>query len=152
IPSASPCHGNILSEGVIRRMSIILSGPDQELLDRRFTVADPRSLSNLAERVPQDFKTAKLEFEYDIRPFVRCAHCNTPHGKGFVMQLQNGTRFLTGIDCGKSIYELDFHNIEREFRHGRARQYDLHRLLTCLPLLEPLSAALRDLSRDMRFR
>ncbi|WP_119268379.1 hypothetical protein [Taklimakanibacter deserti] len=142
-------------------MSISLTAQDQELLARRFSIADPKSLSDLADEVPADFAKAKLEFEYDIRPggpitdwskFVVCAHCGTRHGRGFVMKAPSGARFLTGKDCGAKIYRLDFHDIEQEFEHGKARQYDLHRVITCLPLLKPVGAALQALAQDIRFQ
>jgi hypothetical protein len=141
-------------------MPITISPQDRLLLARRFRIEDPRALTNLSPQVPDDYRAAILEFEYDVKPadhrpgppdkstMLHCAHCPQVHWRGYVMKSPAGIRFLTGKDCGTKIYQLDFSRIEQEFRHQQARQYELDRLLRCLPLLKPVAASLVKLAEE----
>lgn len=99
---------------------------DNELLQARFTTAEPENLKGIVLEVPVSTAYPFVEFIYDLSDrerLARCVHCGYEnHYHGFVMRTENGERFLVGIDCGRKIYGADWEAFQKDFNFARTRQ------------------------------
>jgi hypothetical protein len=106
---------------------------DEELLTISFTTEDPESLPGLVFDLPAINARPIVEYAYNFRGtkrgLIRCAHCKYPnHREGFVIKVDENTRFLCGHNCGKKIYGVDFDMLRSEFSLARSRQLSLLRM------------------------
>lgn len=118
---------------------------DAELLTISFTTEDPESLPGLVHELPAITSRPIVEYAYNFRgtkrALIRCAHCKYPnHREGFVIKLDDDTRFLCGHDCGKKIYGVDFDTLRSDFMMARSRKLSLIRIGKLRELLPAFNA------------
>jgi hypothetical protein len=105
---------------------------DDQILSRKFDIADPETLPNLMAAIPNGIKIKEIEYQYHTpggrAAYVYCAHCKEhTHNKGFVLLYVNEMRALVGNMCGKKHYGIEFNAIENEFRALQQRAQWLKR-------------------------
>ncbi|WP_224636695.1 hypothetical protein [Mesorhizobium sp. CA12] len=130
---------------------------DEELIRIRFTTDDPEGLEGLIHSVPPVDSRPFVEFGYDFRgskrSMIRCAHCKYPnHLAGFVIRVDDGSRFLCGHRCGAKIYGVDFEALHRDYSQARDRASLLHRVAKLKQALPGFVRYLADLKRDSAFQ
>ena len=123
---------------------------DTDLLEREFIARDPEALPSVQKTLPEMYRTAEIEFWYDLTPpkglqrdYVWCAHDGKKtHWRGYVMKTADDVRFLIGKDCGSEIFGYDFNLVARGFSKLRMRQGYLIQLRS---ILAAIPAAIEEL-------
>ena len=142
---------------IARSKSHKLDPLDAALLRRQFRISDPDALENLSQTLPDDYRLAELEFQYDVTPSTRsekrktprrwCAHCGKPkQWIGAVMRSPSGVRFEIGHDCGTELFDLDFNIQQRLHDEDWKRQRALRRRARLLEVFPDALAECRELS------
>lgn len=138
-----------------------LRGSDLDLLGRIFESDAPELEPNLVLVVPDRDDLPKPVKKFDVtppggkaanpdtrRPYVRCAICKRhSHWKGLVYRYPDGTQFIAGRECAKTLfgddYERFFADLDAEERRSRA----LRRRARALEFLGHLSSEIRGIAR-----
>jgi hypothetical protein len=104
---------------------------DERLIDLDLEIDNPEVLEGLVKQVPANYEDAHVEFKYDLRgaevPEFTCVHGSHQHKAGFVMNV-NGSRFMVGWICAKTIYNEDFDKYAADFEAAISRRDALRRI------------------------
>jgi hypothetical protein len=128
----------------------------QQLLARQFRVRFPEQLPGLTLSAEPGVKARRIVHWYDERarsqdkkPITCCF--GHPHGRGFVVELEDGRLVLVGRDCAKKDFGFEFDEIVKGFEAERDLQFQVRRLLAVKAALPAAVAELRTLAADARF-
>jgi hypothetical protein len=104
---------------------------DERLIDLDLEIDNPEVLEGLVRQVPANYEDAHVEFKYDLRgmdvPEFKCVHGSHQHKAGFVMNI-DGSRFMVGWICAKTIYDEDFDKYTADFEAAIGRRDALRRI------------------------
>ncbi|MBR1206604.1 MULTISPECIES: hypothetical protein [unclassified Bradyrhizobium] len=124
---------------------------DEKLIDLELEIDNPESLAGLVREVPPNFADAHVEFKYDLTGVemteeFSCVHGHHRHKKGFVMNV-DGTRFMVGWLCAKTIYNEDFDRYTADFDAAVIRREAILRVQVIKNAVMPFAAWVADLSK-----
>ncbi|MCB1520984.1 MAG: hypothetical protein KDJ37_10465 [Hyphomicrobiaceae bacterium] len=128
-------------------MRQFLSERYQQLLARQFRIRFPDQLSGLTPSVEKGVKAQRIVHWYDERARaqdkkpLKCCFGH-PHGRGFVVEIEDGRLVLVGRDCAKKDFGFEFDEIVKGFEAEEDLQFQVRRLLA---VRETLPAALAEL-------
>ncbi|MDE9429088.1 hypothetical protein KKI95_15980 [Xenorhabdus bovienii] len=70
------------------------------------------------DKLPKgEYKLSHIIGYYEMKKEIHCAlsTCNQPHGKGYIVQTQEGFETNIGNHCGKNIFGIEFESHTKEF-------------------------------------
>ncbi len=128
----------------------------EQLLARQFRRRFPELMTGLTLTVEPGVKARRIVHWYDERdraknkkPITCCfGHL---HGRGFVVELEDGRLVLVGRDCAKKDFGFAFDEIVKGFEAEEDLQFQVRRLLAVRAALPAALGELRKLSTDTRF-
>ena len=115
-------------------MRQFLSERYQQLLARQFRIRFPDQLSGLTPSVEKGVKAQRIVHWYDERARaqdkkpLKCCFGH-PHGRGFVVEIEDGRLVLVGRDCAKKDFGFEFDEIVKGFEAEEDLQFQVRRLL-----------------------
>jgi hypothetical protein len=116
---------------------------DDRLIDLDLEIDDPEAVGGLVLEVPVNYLDAHVEYKYDHRgedvERYTCVHGHHKHKAGFVMNV-DGTRFMVGHICAKSIYDEDFDQYTADFDAAVTRRDALRRVREIRDAVTPFVA------------
>lgn len=122
----------------------------QQLLARQFRARFPERLPGLTPSVEPGVKARRIVHWYDERHRakdkkpIRCCFGHS-HGRGFVVELEDGRLVLVGRDCAKKDFGFEFDEIVKGFEAEQDLQFQVRRLLAVKAALPAALAELRKL-------
>lgn len=128
----------------------------RQLLQRQFRTRFPEQLPGLTLSVEPSTRACRILHWYDERgrakdkkPITCCF--GHKHGRGFVVELEDGRVVLVGRDCAKKDFGFEFDDVVKGFEHERDLQFQVRRLIAVRQALPAAKAELLRLASDTRF-
>ena len=131
-------------------MRHFLSERYQQLLARQFRVRFPERLEGLTLTAEPGVKALRIVHWYDERSRGKPITCcfGHKHGRGFVVELEDGRLVLVGRDCAKKHFGFEFDEVVKRFEDEENLQFQVRRLLAVKAALPAALAELRGLDNS----